>query len=79
VGSVLRGAAGLVLPGLVAGGLVTFAIARVLARFLYGVGPFDPRTVALAAAALGAVAVGAAAVPARRAGRVNPATALRQD
>jgi hypothetical protein len=57
-GSVLRGAAGLVLP---AGRRRARHVRdrRVLARFLYGVGPFDPRTVALAAAALGAVAVGA--------------------
>lgn len=79
VRSVLRGAAGLVLPGVVAGGLAAVALSRLVARFLYGVSPVDPWSVGLAAAVVGAAALGAVAMPARRAARVSPATALRQD
>ena len=46
---------------------------------LYGVTPADPATIALAAAALMSVGVVAALVPARRASRVSPMSALRED
>jgi predicted permease len=79
VASVLRGAAGLVLAGVAAGGLAAAALSRLVARFLYGVDPVDPWAIGLAAAVVGAAALGAAAVPARLAARVSPAAALRQD
>ena len=46
-------------------------------RFLYGVAPTDPTTLAAACGLLGAVAVLAAYVPARRASTVEPVVALR--
>ena len=70
--------------GGVLGGLGLFAIAArfisvFLRVFLFGVRPWDP--VALAGAALGLIAVAALAswIPGRRAGRVDPAEALRAD
>jgi ABC-type antimicrobial peptide transport system permease subunit len=48
-----------------------------IASLLYGIGPRDPRALALAAAALVAVAVAAAIVPIRRATGVDPVYALR--
>jgi putative ABC transport system permease protein len=47
--------------------------------FLYGVGPADVTTLAVACAVLAAVAVVAAYGPARRASSVEPASALRCD
>jgi ABC-type lipoprotein release transport system permease subunit len=79
VRSVLRGAIRFVVPGVVAGGLAAVALSRLVARFLYGVGPVDPWALAAAATVLGPAALGAAAVPAWRAARVSPATALRRD
>jgi len=70
--------------GGVLGGLGLFAVAArfisvFLRVFLFGVRPWDP--VALAGAALGLIAVAALAswIPGRRAGRVDPAEALRAD
>jgi predicted permease len=52
---------------------------RVLSGLLYGVTPGDPATIAATAAVLSALAVGIASGPARRASRVDPLVALRQD
>ena len=57
----------------------TAATARILARFLYGVRPVEPVIVAGAAMALVAVVVGSGLLPARRAMRVDPMVALRED
>jgi predicted permease len=71
-GAVLVGA------GVVLGAVGTAVAARVLASFLYGVGAVDPAAFAAASATLMAVGLAAAFVPARRAGRVDPAVALRE-
>jgi len=55
------------------------ATSRFVASFLYGVKPNDPWTLALAVAALAAVAFGAAWIPARRAARLDPMVALRDE
>ena len=52
---------------------------RVLRTLLYDVAPSDPGTYVLIAVALGAVAIGAAYLPARRATRVDPMIALREE
>jgi len=53
------------------------AVSGLLRSFLYGVSPFDPLVMALAAAAVFLLALLAAAMPARRAAKVNPIRALR--
>jgi predicted permease len=62
---------------LVAGGLATLVLGRLLSGLLYGVSVWDPVSVLLAAGVLGGVALGAAFVPARRATRTDPVVALR--
>jgi ABC-type antimicrobial peptide transport system permease subunit len=69
----------LVGTGLVAGIGVAFAIARLLARFLYGLSPGDPVTFGAVATALAAVALAANFVPAHRALSVAPIVALRYE
>jgi len=65
--------------GLAAGIPITFALGRVLGAALYGIADSDPKTMALVGAGLAAVAVASAYVPARRAARVDPMTALREE
>ena len=82
-GLVFRMVAGraLVLVGLgvVAGAFGCIALRQVLAAVVYGLGPNDPLTLAAAGAVLLAVALAAAWIPARRAMRVDPMAALREE
>ncbi len=68
----------LVLVGIVIGSIAILALARLLASFLFGVSSVDPLAFAAASAVLLAIGVAAAFVPARRAGTVDPAKALRE-
>jgi putative ABC transport system permease protein len=52
---------------------------RLLEGALFGVSPWDPGTGLLVVGVLGTVAFGACAVPARRALRLDPVVALRND
>jgi predicted permease len=65
--------------GLVAGMAVTLATTRFVSSFLYGLTPNDPRTLGSAAVVLAIVAVVAGYLPARRASRLDPMTALREE
>jgi putative ABC transport system permease protein len=56
-----------------------FALRRVLASLLFGVGPGDPATLACAAAVLLSAALAASWFPARRAMAVDPVSALRDE
>jgi putative ABC transport system permease protein len=69
----------LALLGLALGLAASLAGARLLSRLHFGVGPTDAITLAAASVLLFAIAVLASALPARRALRVQPAVALRQD
>ena len=73
-----RGAA-LVLLGLAAGLAAALVTTRFLGTLVFGVSPEDPVTLATAVGVLAAVALGAHVFPVRRALRVDPATALRQE
>jgi ABC-type antimicrobial peptide transport system permease subunit len=74
---VLRESVGFLLAGASAGLIAAILLTRSLARVLYGVGPFDLPSFALAAAVLLLVGLAASLIPARRATRVNPVVALR--
>lgn len=62
--------------GLAAGLVAALAAARVLAGFLYGVGPADPLALLAAATMLALAAVLATLLPVRRATQVDPVIAL---
>ncbi len=65
--------------GVVLGGCMALALTRAIAEFLFGVQPTDPLTFCLVAAVLTAVAMAACLIPARRATRVDPMVALRDE
>ncbi len=65
--------------GVAVGALGCVALRHVLAALVFGIGPNDPATLAGAIAVLLAVALAAAWIPARRAARVDPMVALRED
>ncbi len=76
---VLRAGVRLVILGLIIGVPVAFGMGRGLGGLLYGVKPSDPATFIGIPLLLGAVALVASVVPARRATRVEPIVALRND
>jgi len=65
------------IAGLALGIGVTFVVTRTMMKFLYGVSPTDPLTIAAMSAVLIGVSLAAIAVPALRATRVDPAKTLR--
>jgi len=78
-GQVVREAGLLVVAGLLLSAPAAWWLRRYIASELFDVKPSDPRTIAAAAAGLVAVGLIAAALPARRAARVSPMTALRDE
>jgi putative ABC transport system permease protein len=76
---VMSQGARLTIVGLVAGLAGAAALTRVMANMLYGVSPLDPATFVLVGAVLALVAVVASYFPARRATRVDPVVALREE
>jgi putative ABC transport system permease protein len=69
----------LVAAGIVLGLAGAFGLTRLLSTMLFEVGATDMATYAIVSIAMAALALLACAVPARRAARVDPVTALRQD
>jgi putative ABC transport system permease protein len=65
--------------GVVMGALLGAAAARAMSRLLFGIQTFDLAAFAIAVAILMAVAMAASYVPARRASRVDPMVALRNE
>ena len=65
--------------GILLGMLAALLLGRWLASLLYGVSAQDPRVYVTVALLLSLVGMGAAWLPARRAGRIDPKIALRQE
>jgi putative ABC transport system permease protein len=65
--------------GLAVGLLLAFGLSRLLANILFQVQPGDPPTFAIVALVLTAVATAACLIPARRAARVDPLVAIRNE
>ena len=76
---VFGSAAKLALAGCVVGLLVAAAASQVMQSFLFGVSPFDPLVLILAAAFVFLLALAAAFLPAHRAASIEPMKALRTD
>ena len=76
---VLREALTLVGAGVVIGLLASFAATKTVSTLLFGLKPNDPLTIATATLLLLAIAALSAYLPARRAARVDPMAALREE
>jgi putative ABC transport system permease protein len=76
---VIRTGLWLALIGVAIGIGVALAVARVLASLLYNTAPADAATLVLVAVIVSTTVLLACAIPARRAARLDPLTALRDD
>jgi putative ABC transport system permease protein len=78
-GSVVAGGLALVAIGAAIGIAGSLLLLRPLGALLFGVTPYDVPTYAIVVVLLGAIAALASYLPARRAARIEPLTALRQE
>jgi len=69
----------LTLIGIAAGAAGALVVTRLMANLLFGVSPSDPLTFATISFVLTGAALGACFIPARRAMKVDPIIALRQE
>jgi ABC-type antimicrobial peptide transport system permease subunit len=76
---VLREAGALLIAGLIVGTGLALWAGQVAATMLFGLKPYDPPTLAAAISLLTAVALIATYAPARRASRLDPMNALREE
>ncbi len=76
---VLRQGLALVSGGMLAGGAISFAVARMLTAGLVGLGTPNALTYVVVPAALVVVAMAACFIPARRASLIDPIRALRYE
>jgi predicted permease len=74
---VMRDVAAILVAGVAAGAGISLLFVPLLQKFLFGLAPRDPITLALAIGALCLVAVIAGYLPARRATKIDPIAALR--
>jgi predicted permease len=79
VGSVLSRTLRLAFIGIAAGALASLLVSRAIAALLFNTAPGDPVAFAGMVLLLGAVALLAGYLPARRAARINPMVALRNN
>jgi putative ABC transport system permease protein len=79
MGLVLRQGTGVLLVGLVVGAIAAFGFSGLISSQLYGIGPRDPATFAIAGTLLAVVTLAATFVPALRATRSDPLQALRAE
>jgi ABC-type antimicrobial peptide transport system permease subunit len=78
-GMILRDSLWMVGGGVLIGTPTAYAVGRYLESLLFGLKPLDPTTASLALLALIVIAGMASLLPARRAARVSPLTALREE
>ena len=76
---ILRQSAGLLAMGLAAGAILTMAAGRLVKSLLFGLQPNDAGTLAVAIILLACVTQAASYFPARRAARLEPTAALREE
>jgi len=76
---VLSEAGRLLCIGVVTGIILALAVGRWAASLLFGLKPYDPAVMGMACLGLAIVAVLASAVPARRAAKLQPMVALREE
>jgi ABC-type antimicrobial peptide transport system permease subunit len=76
---VLRQGLALVLGGMLAGGAISVAVARILTAGLVGVGTPNPLTYVVVPVGLVVVTMAACYIPARRASLIDPIRALRYE
>jgi predicted permease len=79
VSLILRQSVGLLIAGLAAGLVLALAAARAVASLLFGLRPYDVGSLTLAVLLLAAVTLAASYLPARRASRLDPTAALREE
>ena len=79
VGMVMREAGRLLAMGIFVGGVLSLAAGNGARSLLFGLKPYDPVTLLAAALLLSLIAAGASFLPARRASRLDPMTALRDE
>jgi predicted permease len=77
--SVLAKTLRLALIGVAAGAVASLIVSRAIAALLFNTAPSDPITFAAMVLLIGAVALLAGYIPARRASRINPMVALRNN
>ena len=65
--------------GIAVGGIASLAISSLIASLLFGTAPTDPATFAIIFLLLATLALVAGYIPARRASRINPMVALRNN
>ncbi|MGC2656657.1 MAG: FtsX-like permease family protein, partial [Bryobacteraceae bacterium] len=78
-GMVMGEASLMLLIGVVAGTSISLAIDRTASSFLFGLKPYDPLTLAIAAALQSVIGAVASFLPAHHASKVDPMVALRHE
>jgi putative ABC transport system permease protein len=76
---VLRQSLKLALLGTGIGLALTFTVVRLMTSMVYAIRPNDPATFLIVAFTVAAISVLAAYIPARRAARIEPLAALREE
>jgi ABC-type antimicrobial peptide transport system permease subunit len=76
---VLRQSLGMICTGIAVGAIGALAAGRLLLHWVEGMQPLGPATFALVIPVMMAAALGASFIPARRASRIDPMTALREE